>query len=346
MESTKPITNHRKIIRPTCFIANIVYLSLHVFYLILFLVAQLPLLAYIDIGFIVVYILTFLLLKYHKYYLFALTCGNAFLAFIIVNTIYIGFDTGFHLVIIGLAVVAFFTAYFNKVRGVKNPLIWASLSITVYFIIYFVTKFNQPVFTIPSWLEMILMTTHIIFTFLLLVGYLVVFLKYAFYLEGRIMNESRTDELTQINNRYALYDYLETINDKTGCVLAIYDIDDFKIVNDTYGHVCGDYVLKTIAEISSETIKEDFTCRYGGEEFIIIFRCCQENPVIFKKLEQLRKNIESYNFVFENQPIKITITLGGAKYMKQYNTLNKWIEQADAKLYEGKHSGKNKTVIE
>ena len=85
------------------------------------------------------------------------------------------------------------------------------------------------------------------------------------------MNESRTDELTQISNRYGLFDYFEddevVKNDK---VLALLDVDDFKILNDSFGHVTGDFVLKRIAEIANEVLTGSFVCRYGGEEFIMV----------------------------------------------------------------------------
>ena len=84
------------------------------------------------------------------------------------------------------------------------------------------------------------------------------------------MNESRTDELTQINNRYALYDYFNQDDDKSSKSLALFDIDDFKKINDIHGHIAGDYVLKLVAEIADEILTDTFLCRYGGEEFVAV----------------------------------------------------------------------------
>ena len=345
MIKTAKTNSHRtRIIRNTAYSANFIYLGLHVFYLILFIVSHLWEMVYADISFIGVYFFCFYVLQKAKYYIYALICGNAFLAFISIATIYLGFHSGFHLIIIGLATIAFFTAYFSKVRGVKNPLIWSALSIVVYLTLYFITRFVNPVYTIPFWLETTLMVTNILICFLMLTMYLTIFLKYAFFLEKKIMNESRTDELTQINNRYALYDHLESVDNKTNLFLAIFDIDDFKMVNDTYGHVCGDYILKSIAQITIETMNDEFVCRYGGEEFIVILKNEKKNQV-FQRLETLRKNIENYTFEFQDKKIHITITLGAAKYTKNINSLASWIEMADAKLYDGKQTGKNKTVL-
>lgn len=153
------------------------------------------------------------------------------------------------------------------------------------------------------------------------------------------MNESRTDELTQINNRYSLYDYFDQEKDKSNLSLAIFDIDDFKNINDGYGHVTGDYVLKTVAEIINNQLSDSFVCRYGGEEFVVVMN----KNVAYKKLEEIRKTIEKTTFEFNNNKINITTTIGIAEYINGIS-LEKWIENADKKMYSGKNSGKNKTV--
>ena len=90
MPSVDNRNSHYKTISQTCYIANIAYLALHVFYLILFIVSQLYVMMWITIGAIAFYSLCFLLIKFRKYYLYALLCGNEFLAFIIASTLIIG----------------------------------------------------------------------------------------------------------------------------------------------------------------------------------------------------------------------------------------------------------------
>ena len=330
---------HYKTINKTCYTANIAYLFLRVFYLVLFIIAGYHVLMWIDIASIAIYLFCFFLLKKKKYYIYALLCGNEYLAFIAVTTITLGFAAGFHFYLIGLCVVSFFTSYFSKNRRVKGSLIWAILSVAIYLTLFFITEFRTLDYIVPKWLEMTLFTTHAIVVFSFIVYYLVVFLNYAFSLEKKIMNESRTDELTQINNRYALYDYFDT-EDKTSKALAIIDIDDFKHVNDTYGQVAGDYVLKRVAEIATKVLSDSFVCRFGGEEFVIIL---EENNFL-NKLEQLRTTIEKESFEFEGVKIKITITIGAVNHLKDLS-LEEWVELADEKMYTGKNSGKNKTVI-
>lgn len=331
---------HYRTISKTCYTANFFYLFLHTFYLILFLIAKFYVLAIITGVVVALYGFFFLMIKLKKYYPYVLMCGNEFFAFIIVTTTMTGFSTGFHFFLISFCVVSFFTTYFSKRKNIKLSFIWVGLSILIYLTLYFVTKFVPPYYQVEQWLEMTLYITHSVLAFLFIAGFMTIFVRYTLSLEKKIMNESRTDELTQIGNRYSLYDYFDT-EDKSNKVLALFDIDDFKNINDKFGHVTGDYILKRVAEIATETIKDAFVCRYGGEEFVVVLNA--ENA--FDNLELLRKNIEKEKFAFENEKIgKITVTIGGAEFLEGMK-LEKWVELADSKMYFGKNAGKNQTVF-
>ena len=334
-------SQHYKTIAKTCYTANILYLVLHVFYLVLFLIAKLYILVYVTAGVIALYIFFFFLIYKKKYYPYALLCGNEFFAYIAVTTVMLGFNTGFHFYLIALCIVSFFTTYFSKSKNLKGSLLWVGLSLAIYLTLYFVTKFNAPYYVIDQWLEITLFTTHAIVVFLFIASYLLVFLKYALSLEKKIMIQSRTDELTQIGNRYALFDYFEA-ESKDDKIVALFDIDDFKNINDKYGHVTGDFILKRVAELTTENLKDSFVCRYGGEEFVVVFNSDNFDAVI-EELESFRKNIEKETFEFENSKINLTITIGVSQY-KDDISLEKWVELADEKMYFGKNNGKNKTV--
>ena len=334
---------HYRTIDKTCYVANSIYLFLHVFYLVLFIISKFNILVYVMAGIIVIDLLFFILLVKKKYYIYALCCGNMYFGLVSVTTIMLGFASGFHLYLLGLCVVSFFTSYFSKVKNVKGSIVWVALSLAIYLTLYFVTKFNKPYYEMPQWLEIALFTTHAIAVFALVASYLVVFLKYALSLENKIMNESRTDELTQIGNRYSLYDYFDDEEDKSTKVLVLFDIDNFKGINDTHGHATGDHILRRVAEITTTTLSDSFVCRYGGEEFIIVMEADKNGP--FKsRLETLRKAFEKETFEFGNMKINITITLGAVKYHDGIS-LEKWVQLADEKMYYGKKTGKNKLVV-
>ena len=334
--------HHYKTIKKTCYTANILYLIVHIFYLVLFIINRFDVLIYVTAGTVLAYILFFFLLKKKKYYPYALCCGNLFLVYVSVTTVKLGFNTGFHFYLIGLCVVSFFTTYFSKDHRTKGSIIWAGMSLIIYLVLYFVTRFNTPFYIAPEWLEITLFTVHAAAVFVFIVAYLRVFIKYALSLENKIMDQSRTDELTQINNRYGLYDYFEQ-EDKSSTALALFDIDDFKGINDKYGHVTGDYILKRVAEITSNVLSDAFVCRYGGEEFVIVLNEDKEHS-LFERLDALRENIEKETFEFEGLKINITITIGVENYSNDLS-IEEWIKLADEKMYSGKKSGKNKTVI-
>lgn len=340
MSATNNRSGHYKTIRETCYTANIAYIILRIFYLIFFLVAQVYPLVWLSAGTIVFYFLCLILIKKKKYYLYALLCGNEYFAFIIVTTLLIGFASGFHLYLISLSVISFFATYFSKNKRISGSIVWAGLSVGIYLMLYFVTRNNEPKYIIPGWMETTFITMHIVLAFVFIAFYLFTFTRYSLSLENKIMLESRTDELTQINNRYGLYDYFAQEDDISSKTLALFDIDDFKIINDTYGHVAGDFILQRIAKIMNEVLAGCFTCRYGGEEFIIVL----DTEGCFEKLETLRKAIENESIEYEGNTHRITVTIGATSYKKDIS-IEKWIELADKKMYAGKNAGKNKTVI-
>lgn len=126
--------------------------------------------------------------------------------------------------------------------------------------------------------------------------------------------------------------------------IAIIDIDFFKNINDTYGHLCGDYVLQECAYILKNNFRQtDSIFRYGGEEFAVILTETPAETACIP-LERLRKKIENYNFVYNNKNLKITVSIGVSS-KTSFETCDKMFEDADKALYNAKNSGRN-IVIE
>lgn len=125
--------------------------------------------------------------------------------------------------------------------------------------------------------------------------------------------------------------------------IAIFDIDDFKKVNDTYGHQAGDSVLKTVSKILGEGWREDYvTVRWGGEEFILYMPQTGENEA-YEYLENLCDKIRASTVEYGEHKIKVTVTVGmcTGNNLTDYENI---IRQADDKLYYGKRNGKNQVV--
>ena len=163
--------------------------------------------------------------------------------------------------------------------------------------------------------------------------------------KNMILSEmSTTDGLTKIGNHRTLIENLKvgiSEADRTNSPLsiAIFDIDDFKKVNDSKGHVYGDKVLVEVASIIKNSIRDtDIAGRYGGEEFMVIFNNA-ELATASNAAERIRDSVEKHVF-----PEGITVTISGG--VKQYGgeNMTDLIHQADKRLYEAKRNGKNQVI--
>ena len=124
--------------------------------------------------------------------------------------------------------------------------------------------------------------------------------------------------------------------------IVMMDIDDFKRVNDTFGHLIGSQVLKEIGPLISEHIRRhDIAARFGGEEFIAYMPQSTAMDAYYAA-DRLREIIASYLFTEEKQSISITISMGVSQYPENGSTLDELIEFADSMLYKAKKGGKNK----
>lgn len=128
--------------------------------------------------------------------------------------------------------------------------------------------------------------------------------------------------------------------------LIMFDIDHFKKFNDTYGHLQGDIIIKQIARILLEFVREvDFAARYGGEEFAIILPETDKMNAAHVA-QRLREKVEKYDFPGDKGALKVTISMGISQYIPgkiEYN--EQLIDLADGALYHSKESGRNKVSI-
>ncbi|MCS5421502.1 MULTISPECIES: diguanylate cyclase [Psychrilyobacter] len=159
---------------------------------------------------------------------------------------------------------------------------------------------------------------------------------------------ARIDSLTGVYNRQSLTTFLEDeiikkkMFQSTFSIIMI-DLDNFKNINDVYGHVFGDFVLKEVCKIfMEETSKMDKVCRYGGEEFIIVLPNTNRMDA-FKVGERLRKEIKKREFFNSREKIKVTIS-GGVMEYEEGLSVEGLIEIVDKSLYKAKRSGKNKIL--
>ncbi len=168
------------------------------------------------------------------------------------------------------------------------------------------------------------------------------------YTEKEFM--SVLDGLTGLYNRRQFeisleQEYNRTKRHPSDFSLAILDIDFFKKVNDTYGHQYGDYVLKTVADLTKAAFrKTDLLYRYGGEELVMIMPETNiENAVI--PVQRLRRTIEEYDFEYNGIKAKVTASIGLTMNFQEFSTAAEILKSADEALYKAKETGRNRIVL-
>jgi len=126
--------------------------------------------------------------------------------------------------------------------------------------------------------------------------------------------------------------------------MIIFDIDHFKLVNDTHGHLAGDHVLKSLSElIKSRVRREELVARYGGEELVVLMPETDVDGAT-QLADQVRQRVESHEFAFSSQKIAITVSGGVAGADEANYEVMPFIQIADERLYEAKNAGRNQVV--
>jgi diguanylate cyclase (GGDEF)-like protein/PAS domain S-box-containing protein len=168
-------------------------------------------------------------------------------------------------------------------------------------------------------------------------------------METELQRLATTDVLTQSSNRRHFFECANQAFDSAcaqGAPLAflLLDIDDFKDVNDTYGHLEGDQVLRRIAESGRGVLRRgDLFGRIGGEEFAAVLPGCPP-AMALQVAERLGREIQALSFSYEGRTFSVTISQGLASLTEEDSTLDSLFARADIAMYEAKRLGKNRVV--
>ena len=133
---------------------------------------------------------------------------------------------------------------------------------------------------------------------------------------------------------------------KSNLGVIMIDIDDFKKINDTYGHIVGDIILKRLAAVLIETVGSsgDIIARFGGEEFMVALTECDKKRLI-EVAQNIHANTEQAKVSFRRKEINFTVSIGAVLYPDDGAELNDLIKRADQYLYKAKKEGKNKVCF-
>jgi diguanylate cyclase (GGDEF)-like protein len=168
--------------------------------------------------------------------------------------------------------------------------------------------------------------------------------------QEKLRYQATHDVLTGLSNRGALLDVLRaeierTLRTHTSMGLLMLDVDHFKPINDTYGHLVGDAVLKEIALRLSRAIRSyDVAGRYGGEEFLVILPSCDREQTA-KGAERIRAAISSLPFLIAGSEISLTVSIGATVAPDAAQAETELLSLADLALYQAKSAGRNCTVV-
>ncbi|MBI2026449.1 MAG: GGDEF domain-containing protein [Deltaproteobacteria bacterium] len=159
---------------------------------------------------------------------------------------------------------------------------------------------------------------------------------------------ANVDGLTQIYNKKYLMEYLDNEfircrNLKKNLSLILFDLDFFKKINDTYGHLAGDYVLREVCSLLKLDFfrGDDVLGRFGGEEFMVILPETNLQAACVLA-ERIRVKVEAHSFVTEGHKINVTLSLGVSELDSSVETVTSFIKKADHALYNAKNSGRNR----
>ncbi|MFZ4478827.1 MAG: sensor domain-containing diguanylate cyclase [Rhodoferax sp.] len=166
---------------------------------------------------------------------------------------------------------------------------------------------------------------------------------------ARLIEAAIRDPLTLLHTRLYMSDWCHSAirahnrDPHAGFGLVVFDLDLFKRVNDSYGHLAGDDVLRGVGRIISAAIRgRDLAVRFGGEELAVFVQCADLTEVV-ALAERIRMGVEQAEFRSNGERIPVTLS-GGAAYHFAGETLDALFARADAKLYEAKESGRNRIV--
>lgn len=263
----------------------------------------------------------------------------------------VGWNMGFPLYNIGLIYIAYYFAYTSSKSSKKIiiPTILGLINLALTLLMRVYTYTYEPLFAdYPDMFSLALSIVNIFIAASMIMCFATLHTAEIRRREYELRKTNikldrlaHYDALTKLRNRHSMEEELHAILDKTAddyCFI-MGDIDNFKQFNDTYGHACGDFVLKTVADIVLNNMEDKhIACRWGGEEILILVHGNMEYAKIIA--EKIRYEIDHMNLEYDDMPLHITMTFGVSSRITE-DSFEKCISNADKCLYQGKQNGKN-----
>ncbi|MDY4587704.1 MAG: GGDEF domain-containing protein [Oscillospiraceae bacterium] len=336
---------------------------MHLTFLILFIIVKLYTMVVFNVFSVTLYVVMACLCEKesfmkHSFKWICLMYSEIFIHSI-VSTGFLGMETCFFLYSMMTVPVVIYYLFLTCSSEVfkRWTVIFSLISIAILTALMLMDHFGSPLFTLMR-LDLsrdqidILRSINIVFNIFLLIGFSGLFsleihslIKKLNETNDRLNFTATHDALTGLFNRHSLRDNLDALeNSSEPFCLVMGDLDDFKKVNDTYGHDCGDIVLKTVAEIIMKNIPEkDIACRWGGEEILIIMHGSPDECL--SVIKRIKSEINSLALEYDGRAVYISMTFGFAPGSLS-DDIDELLTLVDKRLYKGKSSGKNVIIAE
>lgn len=328
---------------------SIVYLALlyHILFACLIAGFHFPAVLVYYLGVCIFYVVMLQMIKKSRYRLATVLVHVEIISFMVINTILFGWNAGFHAFLLALASLV----YFNPFEKKQIMYLFSGMEAVLFFCLKIYTIYHAPVLDVGTKMRDIFYLLNYAGCFIVVVCGAAVSKVSADMTERRLekktqslQNQADHDTLTHLWTRSYLVKQFHLVEEK-GMPFSIVmcDIDNFKRINDTYGHNCGDYILECMAGILSESSPANsIVTRWGGEEFILLLEDCditKSRPLV----EKIREQVAGAEYAYKEQRIPVTMTFGISTSMERRD-LTGLIELADNRMYVGKQNGKNQVV--
>lgn len=333
-------------LRKTALIVNNLIALDVVGFILIFWYAEAKYMVYISLGALGYYLLANILIIKNKLHIYVASLYMVLTMFMFAATISVGLGAGFQMYCLSMIPLLFIFGYMGEQLNIprSNPILFSILIAVSYFGCTLYVHVSGPIYEIPNKISVFLLGTNSLWVIMLLITYSAYVINLVRDVENKLKKQAIMDELTKLYNRHFMIEQLEKIDKKDAANnwVAILDIDNFKSVNDIYGHNAGDAVLVEVAAIIQRVCSGCVYARWGGEEFLVSSTTERDGVEV---MEKLRREVNAKPFEYDGKQINVSITIGVSRCVED-EPVNRWVQRSDKLLYKGKQSGKNQVVSE
>ncbi len=311
---------------------------------------------YINILSVIVYLFCIVLCKFGHIMPVYISILLEVSVYAILSIYYIGWESSAYCFLFAIVpIIIYFGCFLFKGSKRWAIVVILALDFMLFITLSIINSVVKPIYDLSYMTKMVMMIFSNFVMFFSIIFYNTIYI-YSSESEMNSLEErnvqlsadAKEDSLTHLLNRRGFLPVVQQLMDEgeqNQFCIAFCDIDNFKRINDSYGHDCGDEVLRHISKLFTKEMSDCEICRWGGEEIVILLKEA-DYSLARDKMEYLRKVIEYSPTIFYNKRIPATITIGVAQHNDSCHEPEDVIKVADARMYYGKQHGKNIVISE